>query len=199
MKKLFVLTVFCLSIALAGDVFATVAGGWDPANPDFPDHEFTVQPGATVQIDLGDVAWGDSAGPIIKKFTMTGAGNITLVETIHVSGTVAWTDWDEQIMVPGPVAGTWVPSPDTDLLEWIAPVTVVGAGAGWTWTDDEPNDILVIDFNPPVVPSTDLTITKTIANPNGVPVFQIWEWPTVPEPSIALVGIGLLGLMRRKK
>ena len=195
MKKLVMfIVVLCLGIVLVGNALATVAGSGGTPNPNVPDINLTgVTPGQPFDIDLGDVIWDPNGGPIIKQFSVTGPGDITWTETIHVGGTVPWTDWDEQIMVPDGTGG-WMPSPDNDLLEWISPTTVNQPS---DVTDVEAIDLLVIDFFPPLLPSTILQITKTISVPNQM-TFQIWEWPTIPEPSMALMGIGLLALIRRK-
>ena len=192
MKKFLVVAVFCFSIILAGEALATdVAGG---------PYQGTVVNGY-IDFDLGTVIWDPEAPPIIKIINTDGtAQTVTLVENIHVGGPIPWTDWDEQLMVSDG-AGGWVYSPDDDELEWVAPVTVAGLPAGTTcdWNDNEPIDLLVINFNPPLPISTQLTITKTIFVPEGMNQFAVFEWPTVPEPSIALMALGLLALRFRKK
>ena len=160
---------------------------------------------AFVDINLGDVIWDPAGTPIIKVFHMqpgTPGGTIILRETFHVGGNVPLTDWDEQLMVPDAAQG-WVVSPDNDKLFWEDGLSGIG-NAPWSnqpgnWSIDHPNDLAVFDFIPPAAPSTNVQISKEILVPGGMPTFAVFEWPTVPEPTIGLAGLGLLALIRRKK
>jgi len=152
-----------------------------------------------------DAAWDPNGGPIIKVFSTDGkAGIITLTETIHNSGTVAWTDWHEQLLVPGESGTGWVPSPDTDNLWWgdgNNPGNEPNTNPPSTWDVDHPNDVMSFWFPAtPVHPSQFLVITKDILVPEGMTTFAIAEWPTVPEPSVmVLAGFGVLALLKRRK
>ena len=181
------------------------------ANAQAVQYSFTYDFGAdgiaVVDVDLGDVAWDPTGGPIIKVFDTdpaTPGGILHLHETFHVGGNVPFTDWDEQLMVWDPLIAGWVVSSPTDKLEWgtgsngaAAPT----ANQPGNWSLDPLTDLLVFDFVPPVVPSTLVTIDKEILVPDGFGRFAVFEWPTVaiPEPTIGLAGLGMLALIRRKK
>ena len=150
-----------------------------------------------------DAFWDPNGEPIIKVFTTDGlAGVVTLTETIHNSGTVAWTDWHEQLLVRDSAGTGWLPSPETDNLWWGDGVNPGNAGQSnppGTVSVDHPNDIISFWF-PPVLPSQYLVITKDILIPAGMQTFAIAEWPTVPEPSVmVLAGFGVLALLKRRK
>ena len=195
MKKLIIVTMVAAVMAIAANVLAT-------------QYDFNVVFGsdgnAYVDINLGDVIWDPTGGPIIKVFKMqpgTTGGTLHLRETFHVGGNVPLTDWDEQLMVIDAV-GLWMVSPDYDNLLWED--GTLGGNAPWSnqpgnWSIDHPNDLAVFDFVPPAVPSTNVQISKEILVPAGMATFAVFEWPTVPEPTIGLIGMGLLALRRRKK
>jgi len=196
MKKLFI-------AAMVVAVFAVITNA-QAVQYDFT-YDFGADGTAWVDIDLGDVTWDPTAGPIIKMFNTdpgTPGGILHLHEIFHVGGNVPLTDWDEQLMVWDPVVNGWVVSSDTDKLEWGNGVNGAGApnaNQPGNWSIDQPTDLIVFDFVPPAVPSTLVEIDKEIIVPGGFGRFAVFEWPTVPEPSIALVGISMLLLRRRKK
>ena len=196
MKKLIFATMLVTVMAFAANVLAVqydlnVVFGADGTAP--------------IDIDLGDVAWDPTGDPIIKVFHMqpgTTGGTILLREWFHVGGNIPLTDWDEQLMVLD-ATGQWVVSPDNDNLFWEDGLSGVG-NAPWAnqpgnWTIDHPNDLAVFDFNPPAVPSTNVLISKEIIVPAGIEHFAVFEWPTVPEPTLGFAGLGMLLLRRRKK
>ena len=174
-----------------------------------PGYEQNFYPtGSTVNIDNGtggpiDINYDPSKGPWQKNFWLqNNQQSLTIIEVMHVSQIPAWTDWDEQIFGGGPGGWQWVDNP--------APLCQFsGNGLGQAdlvGTIDALKETVVFNFTQPEVPSTILTITKTLhwsgqgAAPNSVFVSQ---WPTVPEPStIVLLISGLLtlglGYIRRR-
>jgi len=124
-----------------------------------------------------------------------------LVETFHWHQPPPMTDWDEQLMVPDGADG-WAVSPDDDDLWWGDGVNSGNppqSNQPGNWDIDHPTDLARIIFNPPVQPSTMVTITKDILVPQGMQRFAVFEWPTIPEPSLVLLALGLLGLKLRRK
>ena len=202
MKRFLILGVLALVVILSAPMAAqaTVTG------VSMGGHG-TAQINADGSVDINmDAAYDPSGGPIIKIFSTDGQpGTITLTETIHNSGTVPWTDWHEQLLVPGADGTGWVPSPDTDNLWWGDPNVNGGQQAHSnppsTVQIDHPSDVIEFYFpTTPVFPSQTLTITKDILVPEGMTTFAIAEWPTVPEPSImVLAGFGVLALLKRRK
>jgi hypothetical protein len=187
------LTAFLFTLLAAFSAFPVLIG-FDVTSPyGTPGHQFT---GDTAIAELGDVWWSPTAPPIWKIFTTDGTGGtIHLSETFRVSGDVPFTDWDEQLMVQDGTGG-WVPSPETDGLIWLGGQS----NPPGTVTIDEPNDIIVIKWQPPLPPGTNVLIQKDIFVPEGIRTFAVAQWPTVPEPSMyAFGGIALLGMLVVKR
>jgi PEP-CTERM motif len=167
------------------------------------DYEIYLDEGASVvEVNLGDVAYDPDGPPILKVINLDNVGVITLVETFNVTGSVPFTDWDEQLMTAtwGPF-NTWVLSSSTG-FEWgdgTNGANAPTASVPYTWEIDHSIDFCVINFDQPVQPSETVTITKQILIPEGRTYFVVVEWPTVPEPgSMALIGVGLLAMIRKK-
>ena len=158
-----------------------------------PSHGFN---GDTAFVELGDVWWDPNMPPIWKIFNTDGVGGIIhLTETFHVAGTVPFTDWDEQLMVLD-ATGAWVPSPETDGLIW----TGGHSNPPGTVTIDQPNDIIVIAWQPGLPPSTNVTIQKDIFVPDGLRTFAVAQWPTVPEPSLlSISGMAVFGILMYRR
>ena len=206
MKRFVILTIAALFVVVGASAFAQTGGLMTGVTIDNPYGDSFVQISAdgTVNIEL-DAYFDPYGPPILKIFTTNGQpGIITLTETIHNSGTVPWTDWHEQLLVPGADGTGWVPSPDTDNLRWgdgNNPGNAPNTNPPSTWAVDHPNDVMSFWFpTTPVFPSQFLVITKEILVPEGMTTFAIAEWPTVPEPSMMLLaGFGLLALLKRRK
>ena len=188
-----------LAVMLAGPSFALVTDVLiDPSNAGYGE---IVGPNM-VEIFL-DIGYDPDAGPVKKVFNTDGMGGIiTLVENIHVGPGPCWTDWHEQLMVLN-AAGDWVVSPDTDNLWWGNGVNGGDPATSNPPADiqlDHPRDLLAFYWVCPLPPSTNITITKDILVPEGMQTFAVWQWPTIPEPSVMLLaGLGLLALLKRRK
>ncbi|MEZ6190497.1 MAG: PEP-CTERM sorting domain-containing protein [Phycisphaerales bacterium] len=150
-------------------------------------------PNNPVPIDLDPVGppWikniSDPNGNIIS------GGNLNLNETIINVGTEPWYDWHEHILpdATGITPGVW-----TSVLMTINgnPVVLNATGLG------TPN-LTLNNFSQPVLPGDIMNIRKTInVFVSPVPLnMQIAEYPT-PEPaSSALLGLGSLAVLRRRK
>ena len=193
MRSFMFLAMFLFVVFVASSAFPVIIGV-DVSSPYGP---VGVQFGGDIaELNFGDVWWDPSIPPIWKYFTTDGTETIIhLLEAFHVSGDVPFTDWDEQLFVQDATGG-WVPSPDTDGLEWLG----AQSNPQGTVTIDQPNDIIVIEWNPALPPCTDVVIQKEIFVPEGIRYFAIAQWPTVPEPSmLVLGGISLLGLLAYKR
>ncbi len=120
-------------------------------------------------------------------------GPLDLNETIINVGTEPWLDWHEHILpdATGIVPGLW-----TSVIMTVNgnPITfnAVGLGTPNLWLDT---------FSQPVLPGDVLNVRKIIDATPGPALLQmrIEEYPT-PEPaSAALMGLGSLLLMARRK
>ena len=151
----------------------------NPANP-FP-------------IDLDPVG-----PPWIKNISdpngnINNGGTLNLNETIINVGNEPWYDWHEHILpdATGAVPGAW-----TSVL-----MTVNGNPVVLNATGLNTPNLTLDNFSQPVLPGDILNIRKTIdVFISPVPLqMQIVEYPT-PEPaSAALLGLGSLAVLRRRK
>jgi hypothetical protein len=150
-------------------------------------------PASPIPIDL------DITGPpwlknIADPFgNIIGGGPLDLNETIINVGNEPWLDWHEHILpdATGIVPGLWV---FVDMTINGNPITfnAVGLGTPDLWLDT---------FSQPVFPGDVLNVRKIIDATPGPALLQmrIAEYPT-PEPaSAALIGIGSLLLVARRK
>lgn len=136
--------------------------------------------------------WGPNAAPVIAQPGQT----FDLSETLIVGGNLPWLDWHEKIITPG-----W---------EWVTPTVFLAngnapSGLSVAYTPSTATQGGEIDFYfDPLQPGTQVNIRKRLQY-IGVPgtVFTggilIAEYPT-PEPaSLALLGLGSLALLRRRR
>ena len=96
----------------------------------------------------------------MKVFNLlNGQNSLTINEAWHVSQAPNWTDWDEEIFMGGPGGWQWLTNP--------APICQFsGNGQGQPdlvgTVDNVLGRDLVFNFTQPEVPSTVITITKTL-------------------------------------
>lgn len=193
-------------LALALFALCNTALAQGTATGPFTSH--IVDPGPIVLI-------GDPAGPIPIDLDPTGppwfksitdpnnvilnpAGELlTMVETIQNVGTEPWYDWHEFIFPNA--AG--VPSPSS----WISvKLSINGTPIGFTPTGLGTVSLDLDNFSQPVLPGDIFVIEKEVEvfpllPGNSDPLLRIQEYPT-PEPaSLALLSLGSLSVLRRRK
>ncbi len=123
-----------------------------------------------------------------------GTGNLTMIETVQNVGTEPWYDWHEFLLNNGQLGVAWdsVISLAVNGIPIVYNATIIG------------NDLTVDGFSQPVLPGDVFTIEKTLITTSnvvapGVTMFQVLEYPT-PEPaSAALLGIGSVVLMGKRR
>jgi len=124
----------------------------------------------------------------------TGTGSFTMIETIQNVGTEPWYDWHEDLLNNGQLGVVW---------DAVTQVTVNGNPI--TFNEVLVGNSLSIDtFSQPVLPGDifviekDLRTTSKVIAPDTT-LFQVLEYPT-PEPaSAALLGIGSIVLMGKRR
>ncbi len=144
----------------------------------------------------------DPDGPPWTKYIFDDAGflnndkgSLRISERIINIGNEPWYDWHEHVL-PGPtgVLGVW---DNAQLL-------VNGVPIGFNIAGVNTPDLWLDGFTQPVLPGDTLTINKTLVVRNyvwtpGAAVLRIEEYPT-PEPaSAALMGLGSMILLKRRK
>ncbi len=152
----------------------------------------TINGPAPYPIDL------DPTGPPWRKAIVSdpltgfaGFGSFNMVETVQNVGTEPWFDWHEDLF--GGALG----------VGWNGVLSVTVNGSPITFNETILGNSLWIDtFSQPVLPGDVMTIDKTMITTSNVvapnvTLFEILEYPT-PEPgSAALMGAGVLLLIRR--
>jgi hypothetical protein len=131
-------------------------------------------------------------GPQGGPFTAAPGQSFTLTESLYIEGNLPWMDWHEEILTPG-----WA---------WTDPVVFLanGLSAPGLTISPLPSSIINFDFDP-LYPGTQITIRKQleyIGGADGTPfvgTLRIAEYPT-PEPaSAALLGLGALPALWRRR
>lgn len=155
----------------------------------------TVNGPAPFPIDL-DVSGGPWRKTIQSDLVTgyIGTGSFTMIETIVNAGTEPWYDWHEDLLNNGQLGVIW---------DGVTQVTVNGTAI--TYNEMLVGNSLWIDtFSQPVLPGDVMVIEKDLITTSaaiapGVTLFQVLEHPT-PEPaSAALLGLGGLTLLKRRK
>ncbi len=154
-------------------------------------------PASPIPIDL------DPTGPPwFKSITdpsgvITAPSLLTMIETIQNVGTEPWLDWHEHILPNA--AG--VTSPST----WFSvKLSINGNPIGFNSIGLGTGDLWLDTFSQPVLPGDILVVEKEVEAfplPPGStgPILRIAEYPT-PEPaSLALLSLGSLSVLGRRK
>ena len=194
------------AVAVVMLAFSTTAKAQGTANGPLTFHSVTPGPIVVIGSPLNPFPIDlDPVGPPWTKHIddpnglMLNGGVMELNESIINVGTEPWYDWHEHIQpnIPGvfpPFPGIWLN----------AVMTVNGNPIGFNANGFGTPNLDLFNFSQPVLPGDILNIRKQIhvfANTTGVPGFlmEIQEYPT-PEPaSAALIGLGSLALMARRR
>ncbi len=121
---------------------------------------------------------------------------LSMVETIQNVGTEPWLDWHEHILpnAVGVTSSTW----------FSVKLSINGSLIGFTPTGLGTADLWLDNFSQQVLPGDILLIEKEVVvfpvpAPGTGPILRIQEYPT-PEPaSAALLGLGSLLVLGRRK
>lgn len=123
-----------------------------------------------------------------------GTGNMTMIETVQNVGTESWFDWHEILLNNGQLGVAW---------DSVISLTVNGSPITFNETIIG-NDLTVDGFSQPVLPGDVFVIEKTLITTSNVvgpgqTLFQVLEYPT-PEPaSAALLGLGSVALLGKRR
>jgi len=153
-------------------------------------------PVSPIPIDL------DPTGlPWFKSITdpnavVTGPSLLSMIETIQNVGAEPWFDWHEHIMpnAAGVTSSTWLS----------VKLSINGSLIGFTPTGLGTADLWLDNFSLPVLPGDILVIEKEVdlfpaSAPGTGPILRLQEYPT-PEPaSAALIGLGSLALLGKRR
>lgn len=188
--------VALLALSSSAQAQGTSTGPVSYANVDPGPGVLIGNPNSPIPIDL------DPVGPPWTKiindpnFLLLNGGLLNLNETIINVGTEPWFDWHEHIApdATGAVPGVWI---NVQMMVNGNPIgfNAVGLGSPNLWLDT---------FSQPIMPGDILNVRKIIDVYPGIPgIVQqpivIHEYPT-PEPaSAALIGMGSLVLMARRR
>lgn len=191
------------AVALALLTLSSTAQAQGTANG--PNTNHVVQPGPGVIIGNPNNPFPidlDPLGPPWTKtifdpnFLLLNGGPLNLNESIINVGTEPWYDWHEHILpdASGQVPGNWI---NVQMAINGNPITFNAVGLGTPNLD-------LNGFSQPVLPGDILNIRKIIDVKPGIPgvpnqPIVIQEYPT-PEPaSAALIGMGSLMLLARRR
>ena len=150
-------------------------------------------PGAyPIDLDPAGLPWRKAiVSDLLTGFV--GFGGFTMIETVQNVGTEPWFDWHEDVF-SGALG-----------VAWGGVMSVNVNGSPITFNETITGNSLWIDtFSLPVLPGDVLTIEKDLVTTSNVvapnvTLLEILEFPT-PEPaSAALMGLGSLILMARRK
>jgi len=149
-----------------------------------------------IDLDVNGLPWSKSITD--PNFVITNpAGEIlTLIETIQNVGTEPWLDWHEHILpnAAGVVSSSWLS----------VKLSINGNPLGFTPTGLGTADLWLDNFSQQVLPGDILVVEKEVEAfpllpPSSGPILRLQEYPT-PEPaSAALMGLGSLIVMARRK
>jgi len=191
---------------LALTFLAMSSPAWAQGTATSPFTIHNVVPGPSVFIgDLSSpipIDLDPTGGPWIKSivdpnFVVTAPGLLTMVETIQNVGNEPWFDWHEHILPNAVGAGgvsTW----------FSVKLSVNGTPIGFTSGGLGTGDLWVDTFSTPVLPGDIFTVEKEVVvfpltDGTFGPILRIQEYPT-PEPaSAALIAMGSLVLLKRRK
>ncbi len=155
-------------------------------------------PASPIPIDLDPLGspWLKSITDPSGVVTNPAGELLVMIETIQNVGTEPWLDWHEHILpnAAGVSSSTW----------FSVKLSINGSLIGFTPTGLGTADLWLDNFSLPVLPGDVLVIEKEVEvfpllPGTAGPILRIQEYPT-PEPaSAALMGLGSLLLMARRK
>ncbi len=154
----------------------------DPVNP------------IPIDLDPNGLPWFKSITD--PNAVVTGPGLLSMVETIQNVGNEPWFDWHEHILpnAAGVTSSTW----------FSVKLSINGSPIGFVPTGLGTADLWLDTFSLPVLPGDILVIEKEVevfplTPGSSGPILRIQEYPT-PEPaSAALIGLGSIALLSKRR
>ena len=162
-------------------------------------------PGSAVPI-----LYDPEAMPLLKVYQVVGPvyHHLHIVEHWIVAGDETAYDWNEMLMVPDGYGG-WTPSGNYDDLWFsakaaVTPMPTTSPEATTIFMLNQPLDILFVEWGAGLLPGTEFVVDKWITVGPGITTFAIYQFQEltvgIPEPaSLALLGLGLAALLRRRR